>query len=57
MKLYNKLFGVDFNKQCKEGWQPLVPKYNAWVKLMVLEDVVVEDIGKMAWVWPSMALM
>jgi len=52
--LYNKLFGIDFNKLCKEGYQPLVPKYNAFVKLMVVEDVAVEDIAKMSWVWPPM---
>lgn len=47
-KLYKKLFDVDLFQICgsKGPERPLVPKFEAWVQLEVLEDVKVEDILK-----------
>ncbi|KAE9965300.1 hypothetical protein BLS_004801 [Venturia inaequalis] len=47
-KLYKKLFDVDLFQICgsKGPERPLVPKFEAWVQLQILEDVKVEDILK-----------
>ncbi|KFY89762.1 hypothetical protein V500_05510 [Pseudogymnoascus sp. VKM F-4518 (FW-2643)] len=45
-KYYQKCFEVDVNKICgRNGPQrPIVPKFEAWVQLHVIENVKVEDI-------------
>ncbi|KAF2499483.1 hypothetical protein BU16DRAFT_579040 [Lophium mytilinum] len=50
-RLYNKLFDVDLFQVCgpKGLEKPLVPKFEAWVQLFVLEDVRVENITKFRW--------
>jgi hypothetical protein len=47
-KLYNKCFDVDVFKICdaKGGAPPIVPKVESWVKILVMEDVKLDDIYK-----------
>ncbi|OCK76830.1 hypothetical protein K432DRAFT_305513 [Lepidopterella palustris CBS 459.81] len=46
--LYKRCFDVDIFKICgpKGPERPVVPKFEAWIRLHVLEDVKVEDIAK-----------
>ncbi|KFZ11258.1 hypothetical protein V502_07649 [Pseudogymnoascus sp. VKM F-4520 (FW-2644)] len=45
-KYYQKCFEVDVNKVCGPNGpqRPIVPKFEAWVRLHVIENVKVEDI-------------
>ena len=49
-KLYEKLFDVDIVKICgPEGpsrSKPIVPKVESWVRLLVMEDVKLDDLYK-----------
>ncbi|KAK4901140.1 hypothetical protein LTR27_001696 [Elasticomyces elasticus] len=47
-KLYKQCFEVDVNDICGPGGpsRPIVPEYEAWVRLMVFEDVLAEDLHK-----------
>ena len=38
---------MDVNKVCgpNDGKKPMVPKFEAWVRAMVFEDVKVEDVA------------
>lgn len=47
-KYYKQCFGVDIWGICgaKKLQNPVVPKFEPWVRLFVIEDVRVEDVKK-----------
>ena len=47
-KLYEKLFDVDITKICGPTGpsKPIVPEVHPWVRLLVMEDVKLDDLYK-----------
>jgi hypothetical protein len=47
-KLYKKCFDVDIIKICggKGPSRPIVPKAQSWVRMLVLEDLKLDDVYK-----------
>ncbi len=49
---YKKCFDIDIFKICgpKGPEKPVTPKFEAWVRLLVLENVEVDDVTKFKFV-------